>query len=123
MALYNVLITKSASKELEAIPEKDRRRIIERIRGLSSEPRPFGVEKLSGDDKYRIRQGNFRILYEILDRDLVVTVIRITEAIHVYLGRPETLPRSGSLRDLAPEPYPDGNERLSSEIDTIVYSR
>jgi len=77
VALYNVLITKSASKELEAVPEKDRRRIIERIRGLSSEPRPVGVEKLSGDDKYRIRQGNFRILYEILDRDLVVTVIRI----------------------------------------------
>ena len=77
MALYNVLITKSAAKELEAIPAKDRRRIIERIRGLSSEPRPFRVEKLSGDDKYRIRQGNFRILYEILDRDLVVTVIRI----------------------------------------------
>ena len=53
MALYNVLITKSASKELEAVPEKDRRRIIECIRGLSSEPRPFGVEKLSGDDKLR----------------------------------------------------------------------
>lgn len=84
MALYNVLITKSAAKELEAIPEKDRRRIIERIRGLSGELRPFGVEKLSGDDKYRIRQGNFRILYEILDRDLVVTVIRIGDRRDVY---------------------------------------
>jgi len=84
VALYNVLITKSAAKELEAIPEKDRRRIIERIRGLAGEPRPFGVEKLSGDDKYRIRQGNFRILYEILDRDLVVTVIRIGDRRDVY---------------------------------------
>jgi len=84
VALYNVLITKSAAKELEAIPEKDRRRIIERIRGLSGEPRPFGVEKLSGDDKYRIRQGNFRILYEILDRDLVVSVIRIGDRRDVY---------------------------------------
>ncbi len=84
MALYNVLITKSAAKELEAIPEKNRRRIIERIRGLSGEPRPFGVEKLSGDDKYRIRQGNFRILYEILNRDLVVTVIRIGDRRDVY---------------------------------------
>ncbi|MEJ7758865.1 MAG: type II toxin-antitoxin system RelE/ParE family toxin [Gemmatimonadaceae bacterium] len=84
MALYNVLITKSAAKELAAIPEKDRRRIIERIRGLSGEPRPFGVEKLSGDDKYRIRQGHFRILYEILDRDLVVTVIRIGDRRDVY---------------------------------------
>lgn len=77
MALYNVLITKSAAKELEAVPEKDRRRLIERIRGLSNEPRPFGAEKLSGEDKYRVRQGNFRILYEILDRELVITVIRI----------------------------------------------
>jgi len=84
VALYNVLITKSAAKELEAIPAKDRRRIIERIRGLSSEPRPVGGEKLSGDDKYRIRQGNFRILYEILDRDLVVTVIRIRNRRDVY---------------------------------------
>jgi len=84
VALYNVLITKSAAKELEAIPEKDRRRIIERIRGLASEPRPLGVEKLSGDDKYRSRQGNFRILYEILDRDLVVTVIRIGDRRDVY---------------------------------------
>ena len=47
----------------------------------------------------------------------------VTDAIHLYLGRPETLPKSGSLLDLAPEPYPDGNERLSSEIDTIVYGR
>ncbi|MEO7503367.1 MAG: type II toxin-antitoxin system RelE/ParE family toxin [Gemmatimonadaceae bacterium] len=76
MALYNVLIKKSAAKELEAVPEKDRRRLIERIRGLSNEPRPFGAEKLSGEDKYRVRQENFRILYAILDRELVVTVIR-----------------------------------------------
>ena len=45
----------------------------------------------------------------------------VTDAIRVYLDRPELLPKSGSLRDLAPEPYPDGNERLSSEIDMIVY--
>lgn len=84
MALYNVLIKKSAAKELEAVPEKDRRRLIERIRGLSNEPRPFGAEKLSGEDKYRVRQGNFRILYEILDRELVVTVIRRGNRRDVY---------------------------------------
>ncbi len=75
MALYNILITRTAARELEAIPQKDRRRIIERIRGLSSEPRPVGVEKLSGEDKYRIRQKNCRILYEILDHDLLVTAV------------------------------------------------
>lgn len=84
MALYSLLITKSAAKELEAIPKKDRRRITERIRELAREPRPFGAEKLSGDDKYRIRQGNFRVLYEILDRELVVTVVRIGNRRDVY---------------------------------------
>ncbi len=84
MAAYNLVITKSAAKELEAIPKKDRRRIVERIRELAYEPRPFGAEKLSGEDKYRIRQGNYRVLYEILDRELVVTVIRIGNRRDVY---------------------------------------
>ncbi|MEO8194204.1 MAG: type II toxin-antitoxin system RelE/ParE family toxin [Gemmatimonadales bacterium] len=84
MALYSVLITKSAAKELEAVPRKDRRRIIERIRGLGHEPRPVGSDKLSGDDKYRIRQGDFRVLYEIRDRDLVVTVVRVGNRREVY---------------------------------------
>ncbi len=47
----------------------------------------------------------------------------VTDAIRVYLSRPETLPKSGSLLDLVPEPYPEGNEHLSSEIDAIVYGR
>jgi hypothetical protein len=45
----------------------------------------------------------------------------INEAIHVYLARPEAGPKHGSLRDFRPEPYPDGNERLSEQVDTIVY--
>lgn len=47
----------------------------------------------------------------------------VNEAIHAYLARPESLARNGSLRDLVPEPYPDGNERLSEEIDSISYGR
>ena len=47
----------------------------------------------------------------------------VSDAIRVYLARPEALPRSGSLRDLVPEPYPDGNENLSTEIDAITYGR
>jgi len=47
----------------------------------------------------------------------------VTDAIRLYLGRPETPPKRGSLRDLTPEPYPDGNERLSTEIDDILYGR
>lgn len=84
MANYSILIKKNAAKELEAVPRKDRLRIVERIHSLASDPRPFGAEKLSGEDKYRIRQGNFRILYEIRDRELVVTVIRIGNRRDVY---------------------------------------
>lgn len=87
MASYKLLITRSASKELEDVPGKDRNRIIAKIRGLETNPRPSGVEKLSGDDKYRLRQGDYRILYEILDRQLVVTIVRIGNRREVYRRR------------------------------------
>ncbi len=66
------------------MPGKDLNRIIAKIRGLEDDLRPSGVEKLSGDDKYRLRQGDFRILYEIRDRDLIVTVVRIGNRRDVY---------------------------------------
>lgn len=84
MASYNVLITRSASKELEAVPRKDRQRIVMRIRQLADDPRPPGCEKLSGEEKYRLRQGDYGILYEIVDDDLVVTVVRIGNRKDVY---------------------------------------
>ncbi|HVE72261.1 MAG TPA: type II toxin-antitoxin system RelE/ParE family toxin [Thermoanaerobaculia bacterium] len=86
MASYKVLIKKSAAKELEAMAgKKDRERITQRILALADEPRPAGVEKLSGtNEKYRIRQGNFRILYEIQDEILVVYVVRIADRKEVY---------------------------------------
>lgn len=84
MASYNVLITRSASKELEAVPLKDRQRIVTRIRQLAHDPRPAGCEKLSGEDKYRLRQGDYRILYEIIDENLIVTVVRIGNRKDVY---------------------------------------
>lgn len=66
------------------MPTKDRQRIATRIGSLAENPRPIGVEKLSGDDKYRSRQGNYRILYEIIDTDLIVTVVRIGDRREVY---------------------------------------
>lgn len=84
MARYSVQIKRSAARELEAVPLKDRRRIVRRIQDLASEPRPPGCEKLSGEDKYRLRQGNYRILYEIIDQDLIVTVVRIGDRRDVY---------------------------------------
>ncbi len=84
MANYSLIVKKSAAKELEAVSRKDRLRIVDKIQRLAFEPRPFGADKLSGEDKYRLRQGDFRILYEIRDRELVVTVIRIGNRRDVY---------------------------------------
>ena len=84
MASYRIEIKRSAVKELEAVPAKDRRRITAKIQALAGNPRPAGCEKLSGHDKYRIRQGNYRILYTIEDDVLVVTVIKIGDRRDVY---------------------------------------
>ena len=84
MASYSVLLTRSAAKEIEEVPAKDRRRIAARIAALAVEPRPIGVEKLSGAEQYRVRQGNYRILYSIEDEVLVVTVIRVGHRREVY---------------------------------------
>ena len=84
MASYSILLTRSAAKELESVPTKDRHRIVAKIGTLADNPRPVGAEKLSGDDKYRIRQGNYRILYEIVDAELIVTVVRIGNRHEVY---------------------------------------
>lgn len=77
MARYSLLIKPSAAKEIEAVPKIDRLRIIERIHSLSSDPRPPGHEKLAGDDKYRIRQGDYRILYTINCNELIVVVVKV----------------------------------------------
>jgi len=81
---YSLEIKRSAAKEIEALPLVDRRRVVERIQSLASDPRPTGCEKLSGADLYRIRQGNYRVLYEIRDRDLIVVVVRVGHRRDVY---------------------------------------
>ena len=84
MASCSVEIKRSAAKEIEALPPKDRRRVVTKIEGLSRNPRPPGCEKLSGQEKYRLRQGEFRILYEIIDQRLLVTVVRVGNRRDVY---------------------------------------
>jgi len=82
---YRLLIKTSAAKEIESSPKKDRHRIIKRIQSLSSDPRPPGREKLSGhDDKYRVRQGAYRIVYSISDFELVVCVVKVGHRREVY---------------------------------------
>jgi mRNA interferase RelE/StbE len=77
MAAYNLKIKRSAAKELEKIQKADRSRIIDRIQSLITDPRPYGSKKLSGEEKYRIRQGNYRILYQIHENIVTVVVVKI----------------------------------------------
>ena len=86
MERYRIEIKRSAAKELALVPAKDQGRIVQRIRGLATDPRPPGAKKLCGEEKYRIRQGNYRILYEIHDIVLVVVVVRVGHRRDVYRG-------------------------------------
>jgi mRNA interferase RelE/StbE len=74
----------SAVKEIEVLPQRDRRRIVGRIQGLSSDPRPPGCEKLSGQDKYRVRQGVYRVVYSVDDEELSILVVKIGHRKEVY---------------------------------------
>ena len=88
MAKYSLRIKKSARKELESIATKvDRQRVVRRIQALADDPRPPGALKLSGLDRYRIRQGRFRILYSIEDAVLTVQVIKIGGREDIYRSK------------------------------------
>lgn len=84
MANYELDVKKSAAKEVADLPSKDIQRIVEKIQSLRTNPRPSGSEKLSGDDKYRIRQGTYRVLYEIDDASLTVTIVKVAHRREVY---------------------------------------
>ena len=84
MANYKLVFKKSVSKDLRPIPNKDVARILQRMEGLQENPRPVGSEKLSGQERYRIRQGVYRIIYEVKDELLVVTVVKVGHRKHVY---------------------------------------
>jgi len=84
MAQYKVVLRRSVAKDLRGIPKKDARRIVSAIRGLGEDPRPPGVKKLSGQERYRLRLGNYRILYSIEDNVLTVTVVKVGHRRDVY---------------------------------------
>ena len=81
---YELRIKSSAIKELRELQEQDRRRLVARIQALSDDCRPRGCEKLTGGDRYRVRQGAFRVLYELDDESRVVTVVKIGHRRDVY---------------------------------------
>ena len=84
MASYELRFRKSVAKDLRGFPGQDVRRILQRIRGLAVDPRPAGCEKLSGQERYRVRQGAYRIIYEIEDDRLIILVVKIGHRRDVY---------------------------------------
>jgi mRNA interferase RelE/StbE len=87
MASYELVFRKSVAKDLRAFPKRDVKRILARIRALAKDPRPPGCEKLVGAERYRVRQGVYRIVYEIEDARLVVLIVRVGHRREVYRDR------------------------------------
>lgn len=81
---YRVFFKRSVEKDLAAISKKDLRRILNRIKAFEADPRPKGCEKLTGRERYRLRQGRYRIVYSIQDEALTVWVVKVGHRKHVY---------------------------------------
>jgi len=77
MAAYKVHFKASVERDLTTIPKKDLKEILKRIEGLTGNPRPWGCEKLTGQERYRLRQGRYRIVYSIQDDELTVWVVKV----------------------------------------------
>jgi len=84
MAKYRIEFKPSVWKDLDEVPRPDRRRILKRIDRLADDPRPVGSKKLSGSERYRVRQGDYRILYLIEDARLMVVVVKVGHRRQVY---------------------------------------
>jgi mRNA interferase RelE/StbE len=84
MASYRIVFKKSVAKDLRSIPKKEVQRILDAIQLLASDPRPPQSKKLSGQERYRFRQGNYRILYSIEDDKLIITVVRVGHRRDIY---------------------------------------
>jgi mRNA interferase RelE/StbE len=84
MAEYKIYFKKSVEKDFRTVPKQDLRKILSRIEALAKDPRPPGHEKLSGQEKYRVRQGYYRIIYSIQDKELTVWVVKVGHRKDVY---------------------------------------
>jgi mRNA interferase RelE/StbE len=84
MAKYKIEFKPSVWKDLHDVPKTDRRRILKRIQLLSGDPRPVGCQKLSGQERYRVRQGDYRIIYSIEDDRCIVVVVKVGNRREVY---------------------------------------
>jgi len=84
MGKYNLVFKRSVAKDLRSLPAKDIARILQCFEILANDPRAPGGEKLKGEDKYRLRQGVYRIVYEIDDSTLTVTVVKVGHRREIY---------------------------------------
>ena len=84
MAAYKVYFKESVEKDFTAIPKKDLVKILRRIKALFENPRPSGFEKLTGRERYRVRQGRYRIVYSIEDEVLTVWIVKFGHRKDVY---------------------------------------
>ncbi|MBV9387588.1 MAG: type II toxin-antitoxin system RelE/ParE family toxin [Chroococcidiopsidaceae cyanobacterium CP_BM_ER_R8_30] len=84
---YRVEITRKAAKQVKSLPQEERERIGTEIEALTDNPRPIGVRKISGErDFYRVRVGDYRIIYEIQDKILLILVIGVGHRREIYRG-------------------------------------
>ena len=84
MGAYNLFFKESVQKDLDGIPKKDLRKILSRIKSLAADPRSPGCEKLTGHDRYRLRQGRYRIVYAVQDEERTVTVVKVGHRKDIY---------------------------------------
>ena len=82
MASYELAFKKSVAKDFREIPKRDVKRILTRIASLAANPRPMDCEKLSGQERYRLRAGRYRIVYEIVDTVLIVTIVKVGREVY-----------------------------------------
>jgi len=84
MAKYSVLYTEAFYKSLKYIPSRDVKRILRKTQALTIDPRPYGCQKLAGQERYRVRQGDYRIIYKIEDGKLTVIVVNVGHRREIY---------------------------------------
>lgn len=84
MGVYKIFSKRSVEKDLKRVGKNELKKIIERITALADNPRPPGCEKLTGLERYRIRQGRYRILYSIQDYQLTIWAVKVAHRKDVY---------------------------------------
>lgn len=84
MAAYRILFRETVYKDLRAIPKGDLKKILECIKTFAQDQRPSGCKKLVGEERYRVRQGNYRIVYAIQDAQLEIWVVKVGHRKDIY---------------------------------------